>query len=244
MNKIDLIEIEDINDVFSFQLEMRDLDLPLKSLGRAMGYPGVEHIPPLYVGKIKDVLNQANQLVHIEAGFRIIPENLFQLRNEGIRCGKVELHTGKIIARQLKGSSTVAVFVATAGPVFDRWSREMFESGDFPAGYVVDCVGSEIAEGSADWLEKKLEDILAPRGLNRTNRFSPGYCGWDVREQQKLFSLLPGNFCGVKLTHSSLMVPIKSVSGIIGIGASVKKQDYPCALCDRKDCYKRRTVED
>jgi hypothetical protein len=47
--------------------------------------------------------------------------------------------------------------------------------------------------------------------------------------------------CGVRLTDSSLMVPIKSVSGIIGIGEKVRKLDYTCGLCDFKQCYKRKS---
>ncbi|MCK7538940.1 MAG: hypothetical protein MZV63_52410 [Marinilabiliales bacterium] len=46
-----------------------------------------------------------------------------------------------------------------------------------------------------------------------TNRFSPGYCGWDVAEQHKLFSFFKDNFCGITLTESALMNPVKSVSG-------------------------------
>ena len=74
-----------------------------------------------------------------------------------------------------------------------------------------------------------------------TNRFSPGYCGWHVREQPDLFSLFPTPHpCGIHLTDSCLMVPIKSVSGVIGIGPNVKKLEYSCGLCDYKNCYKRR----
>ena len=69
---------------------------------------------------------------------------------------------------------------------------------------------------------------------------SPGYCGWHVSEQQLLFPLFEGQTCGVRLTDSSLMVPIKSVSGIIGLGKEVRRLDYTCGLCDFKQCYKRR----
>ena len=81
---------------------------------------------------------------------------------------------------------------------------------------------------------------MAKEGLNITNRYSPGYCGWDVSEQQKLFFLLPENCCGIRLTDSSLMLPIKSVSGVIGVGKTVRKTAYKCAVCDKEDCYLRR----
>ncbi|NSW95142.1 MAG: methionine synthase, partial [Bacteroidales bacterium] len=89
-------------------------------------------------------------------------------------------------------------------------------------------------------MQEDLERRLAAEGLNITNRFSPGYCGWDVAEQHKLFSLLPGNFCKIRLTESALMDPIKSVSGIIGAGLHVKRRPYTCNFCDMKDCIYRR----
>lgn len=76
---------------------------------------------------------------------------------------------------------------------------------------------------------------------HHTNRFSPGYCGWHVSEQHKLFSLFPApEPCGVRLTPSALMMPIKSVSGIIGLGSHVRRMDYTCGLCDYLQCYKRK----
>ena len=76
-------------------------------------------------------------------------------------------------------------------------------------------------------------------GLKITNRYSPGYCGWDTREQHKLFSLLPENSCGIRLTESALMLPIKSVSGFIGVGANVRFNPYTCKMCDAEFCVYR-----
>ena len=89
-------------------------------------------------------------------------------------------------------------------------------------------------------MQNDLEEQMSKEGKKITNRFSPGYCGWNVSEQHKLFSLLPGNFCGIRLTESALMDPVKSVSGIIGIGPDVRRMPYTCSLCDMKNCIYRR----
>jgi len=41
-----------------------------------------------------------------------------------------------------------------------------------------------------------------------------------------------------------LMNPIKSVSGLIGIGRDVKYSPYQCNLCDSKNCiyHNRKTL--
>jgi cobalamin-dependent methionine synthase I len=60
-----------------------------------------------------------------------------------------------------------------------------------------------------------------------------------VSEQQKLFSFFPENFAGISLSDSSLMNPIKSVSGIAGIGTAVKYLGYACDDCTQADCVFR-----
>lgn len=110
-------------------------------------------------------------------------------------------------------------------------------------GYIYDVVGSEIVEAAADLMQNDLQKAMISSGRKITNRYSPGYCGWDVAEQHKLFQLVPDNFCGIRLTESALMDPVKSVSGIIGIGENVKMNPYTCRLCDLKDCIYRKNRE-
>jgi len=76
-------------------------------------------------------------------------------------------------------------------------------------------------------------------GLKVSNRYSPGYCTWDVSEQKKLFSFFPDRFAGITLSDSSLMNPIKSVSGIAGIGKDIKHLGYVCDNCTVVDCVFR-----
>jgi cobalamin-dependent methionine synthase I len=109
-------------------------------------------------------------------------------------------------------------------------------------GYGLDAVGSAAAEACADSLESEVRAVAAAAGWKITNRLSPGYCGWVTQEQQKLFSLLPGDPCGIRLSSSSLMSPIKSVSGVIGLGPNVRYLDHMCDTCDMTTCYKRKAM--
>lgn len=133
------------------------------------------------------------------------------------------------------------MFLGTVGSEFDRWSKETFNGGDPLAGYIIDILGSEIAESIADWLSNRINIHVAESGMKCSNRYSPGYCGWSVAEQQKLFKFFPENFCEVSLMESSLMKPHKSVSGIIGIGTNIEWKEYPCDFCRVDHCYKNRS---
>jgi len=100
-----------------------------------------------------------------------------------------------------------------------------------------------LARSLWNWLwtgfNKKSQNFQKKKGLHITNRFSPGYCGWNVKEQHKLFQLLPPKFCGISLSDSALMIPIKSISGIIGMGDHVIVSDYPCDVCHEENCIYR-----
>ena len=147
---------------------------------------------------------------------------------------------GKIILHQLTGSEAYALFIATAGNEYVGYQHRLTDEGDMVRIYIADALGSVIAEKCADMLEICLQESIDKLGWHHTNRFSPGYCGWHVSQQQQLFPLFQGHTCGVRLTDSSLMLPIKSVSGIIGIGKEVRRLDYTCGLCNFEKCYKRK----
>ena len=148
---------------------------------------------------------------------------------------------GKIIMRQLRGSEAYALFICTSGTEYEAYLQRLKDNGDMVRVFIADALGSVIAEHCADQMEICLQESIDKLGWRHTNRFSPGYCGWHVSQQQLLFPLFGGQACGVCLTESSLMVPIKSVSGIIGLGEKVRKLDYTCGLCDFKQCYKRKS---
>ena len=151
-----------------------------------------------------------------------------------------DFEMGNIILRQLRGSEAFALFVCTSGLEFETYQHRLKEQSDMVRVFIADALGSVIAEKCADQMEKALQESIDKLGWKHTNRFSPGYCGWHVSQQQLLFPLFQGHTCGVTLTDSSLMLPIKSVSGIIGLGKDVRHLDYTCGLCDFKQCYKRK----
>lgn len=153
----------------------------------------------------------------------------------------LRFHTGKIVRRMLKGAHSFAFFIATVGNGPENLSRKLMEEGNYLEGYATDLIASVMVDAIADQIHKQVRNEAASLGMKVTNRYSPGYCSWDVSDQQKLFSLFPGNRCGITLSESSLMSPIKSVSGVIGIGKSVRYQEYTCDNCSMKGCQFRKT---
>lgn len=156
---------------------------------------------------------------------------------------------GRIISRQLERAEAYCFFICTAGEEYQEFMERFMKpeedasdgmGEDMFRAYLAHSIGSALVERCADKMEEVLQAQIDKLGWHRTNRFSPGYCGWHVMEQQKLFPLFKGETCGVSLTESSLMMPIKSVSGVIGLGKNVRYLPYTCGLCNYENCYKRK----
>ncbi len=148
---------------------------------------------------------------------------------------------GGTIQKMLRDSEYYVLFIATAGPGAETIAGEYMSGSDYLEGYISNLAGSVLAEEVAGKIHQKIGEEAIRRGMKITNRYSPGYCRWKVDEQQKLFSFFPENYCGITLSESSLMSPIKSVSGLVGMGRNVSFRNYTCEICSMKDCAFRRT---
>jgi len=227
------------NIIEQISLPFSQLKIKSSQIIKLLGY-SKQVIPTHILNTVNHLLADAEFYTDTKIGYKIIFDKDIKFNSEEFAYNNLIFKTGKIITEQLLGSNYIAIFLTTVGEKFDSWSRGLFDNGDFDQGYIADLIGSELAEAAADEVESIIQRIAKQNNLSITNRLSPGYCGWNVSEQKKLFSLLPDNFCGIKLTESSLMIPMKSVSGIIGLGKSVFKRPYPCATCNYTDCFKNK----
>ncbi len=225
--------------LFHYKPSFDELDISLDNIIRTMGYSN-GNMPDGFQQILEELVDESKKNVFPECGFLILPQNSCKASSGFVVLDGKEFRTDKIVAGSLKKISGAALFVATIGSEFDVWSKETFKNGDPLGGYIIDLLGSEIVESLADWVENKIKNHFAEQKLKCSNRYSPGYCGWSVTEQHKLFEFFTEEFCGISLTESSLMKPHKSVSGIIGISTAIEWKEYPCDVCTVEHCYKNR----
>jgi len=226
----------------TFQFEFKKLKMSASQIEDVMGYKEGED-RELVTDLVEEVLKEAEEICSVKAEYIIYDSVQFNSTDKSVEINNICFQVNRIVFGQIKKSSSIAIFLCTAGEEIGRRSREAMQERDLLKGYVYDVVGSEVVETAANLMENELEKAMTSAGKKITNRYSPGYCGWNVSEQHKLFQLIPENFCGIRLTQSALMDPVKSVSGIIGIGVNVKHNPYTCNLCDMKDCIYRRERE-
>lgn len=188
---------------------------------------------------IDEVFMNAPRLMQITGGYWVSEEVEMDNKLHTILVNGVPFNVKKIIFQQLKESERIAVFVCTIGDAVFEESRKLMKKNEMLHGYIYDIFGSLAVENAMEQVQNNLKHEMSKMGLGISNRYSPGYCGWTVAEQTKLFSLLPPGFCGISLTESCLMQPIKSISGIIGIGAKIRHRAYECEVCDASQCLYR-----
>ncbi len=223
----------------TYHFNYQELDIDPGMMEYLMGYSQPGSCPEPVTEMIHDILHKAPKLVDIKGGLLRIGPVEADRENRQLVCPGQVFNTGKIVTNHLRQSEEAAWFVCTVGEKLPGYSRILMEQGDIMEGYVVDVAGNLIVEKAMDKIQEILKKELAEEGLKTTNRYSPGYCEWDIVEQQKLFALFQEDYLGVRLTENSLMQPIKTVSGVIGIGKNVKNNPYTCDYCTQANCLYR-----
>lgn len=144
----------------------------------------------------------------------------------------------RILSKNLENIYRVFPFLVTCGTELHEWSASI---NDMVEHYWADV----ICEMALDSARKALSSDIKERfGVNKASRMNPGSLkDWPISEQKKLFGLL-GNTTesvGVALTPSFLMIPFKSVSGIL---FPTEESFESCQLCPRDNCPRRRAPYD
>lgn len=149
----------------------------------------------------------------------------------------------------------LALFAVTLGPRISAEIEQRHRANDLAQAYMLDSIASIAADRAAAILQDRWEDSLKrqsdgspaespqSRGGLRALRYSPGYCGWHVSGQRKLFDYLRPGRIGLSLRTSFLMDPLKSVSGVLVAGPK-EIHDFPdtynfCSDCDTRGCRER-----
>ena len=218
------------------------VEIDADALLKLAGYSDKRPAPPRLVRVAEQTIERARVLAR--------PRGIYEVHETtGTEDGAVALGTGrfsgKILARVLEGSDLAAVYAVTLGPDLDGEASRLSAAGDVLSSVLMDSAGSLILGRAAVAFVGKIYDAEAsPRGYSVTPPFGPGQCRWDLAEQRVLFDLIVPSRIGITLTDTYLMIPKKSVSGILGVGKpGAIFTKTPCQICSRKDCPGRSMFE-
>ena len=140
------------------------------------------------------------------------------------------LLSGSLARRMLAGCRQAALLICTLGAGFDAMLRT-WQARDMAGAAVLDACGSAWVETGCD----RAEAELAARypALYLTDRFSPGYGDLPLTLQDDFVLLLDGGRrLGVTVTESHLLLPMKTVTAVIGLADTPQPARIRgCAYC-------------
>jgi hypothetical protein len=156
-------------------------------------------------------------------------------RGDSIQIDHVVFHS-RALCRNLQNVERVFPVLATCGNEMDNF---VIDQDDMLKKFWRDGIKAQLLEAAINYAF----DLVSKRyGLGTTSAMWPGSGDaevWPTEQQKELFTLLgpAAERIGIVLTDSFLMVPNKSVSGIL----FPTEHDFrTCELCHRSDCPSRQ----
>lgn len=141
-------------------------------------------------------------------------------------------------------AGSLAFFAFTLGQAVSDLIESHFNGKKLAQGYMLDSIASFCADKASEAAQQiYLERLTAQDSATSSTRvlmYSPGYCGWHVSGQGKLFQYLQPEKIGITLNDSFLMIPLKSISGVLVAGDwEIHRftSNYPfCSQCKTRTC--------
>jgi hypothetical protein len=233
MRKVLKLSIEDVIPTTNEVLELQ-------------GMAGRKNLPAKITQLLDSALDIFRQLAEPQGIMEDFSMIDFPALYEGNRMNSPE---GPVLAL-VSQADAIALFAATMGDSLATKSSELFNQGGAALGYMMDAVNSSGAERLGRHMCHLFLEHL-PEGLRRSKElkaqyYCPGHCGWHISGQAKLFQTLQPEEIGMTLKPSFVMVPFKSISGVLVAGDMTIHRFQPsfsfCPQCKEHKCVQRLTL--
>ncbi len=173
-----------------------------------------------------------------------------QLTADTLQLDGIEFQSERLREHLREHRAESAVLVAvSAGVECEEHARQLWNEGRPDEYFFLEVFGSAVVEDLVARLSGRICALAGGQGLMAVPHYSPGYSGWDVAEQGRLFSLithrltqpLPGP---LEVMSSGMLRPKKSllaVCGLAPVSATVAvPAATPCEKCSFGPCSYRR----
>jgi hypothetical protein len=196
---------------------------------------------------VSRLVEEASDLYRTLAEPRGIREEVSAADFEGIYRGEGQNGHRTPLETVFPRAARLSLFAVTLGEALGRMIGDLFDENEPALGAILDAIASERADFAAERAAARFRDeIVRGRLLPDSTRvlaYSPGYCGWHITGQRRLFLALRPGRIGIRLNESCLMQPLKSVSGVLVAGPGAIHEfvdDFEfCGLCSTRQCRER-----
>jgi hypothetical protein len=180
---------------------------------------------------VRELIDFARPLLRPRAFFR--DAHIGRREEAALDIGGIRF-SSRVLVHNLEGTDLVFPFVLTVGGEMESAASS---AGDLLRQYYLESIADLALSAAAEGLKEHIQGVF---GLKNLGLMDPGSLeDWPIAEQAPLFSLLGDTEgrVGVRLTDSLLMLPRKSISGIL---FPSEESFTSCRLCPRIPCHGRR----
>lgn len=181
------------------------------------------------------LIAEARAIARPKAVYRLI---FIEDRTDNTIVADGHTFTSRILRVNLEGLHRAFAYVCTSGLELDAWVQAQ---GDMLAQFYADSISEAVLHSAVHDFTRRLSETY---GVGHMAPMNPGsLADWPISQQRVLFSFLGDvrGAVGVELTPSMLMLPAKSVSGIL---FAVEASFASCQLCPREGCPNRQMPYD
>jgi hypothetical protein len=215
---------------------------------RLLGYPQ-GHIP----GERAMELSAWARQWYAEFGqpWVYLREANLQVANDALRIDGTLFQSKQLHDHLLQAGAQRAILVAvSAGRACEEHARRLWEDSKPDEYFFLEMYGSAVVEHLMATMSGRICDLAEPNGFVAVPHYSPGYTGWDIADQNKLFDLIARGLQRplpepLEVMVSGMLRPKKSLLAVVGLalnssaGASHARV-VPCENCSFSPCNYRR----
>lgn len=215
---------------------------------RLLGYPP-DHVPD---GRARELAAWARTaFAEYSRPWLYLREAALHIGDGALLLDGVAFHSPKLYSHLLRSGARRAVLVAaSAGRGCEERAHQLWEEGKPDEYFFLETFGSAVVEHLVATASGRICDLAESGGLIAIPHYSPGYSGWDVAEQNKLFDLVARGRRGpfpeaFEVLPSGMLRPKKSLLAVFGLTertprALANTLLLPCENCSFSPCRYRR----
>ncbi len=208
---------------------------------RLMGYPDGARVSDPVLEVCREQISRVGEVADPWGGH-------VELRITGGDGDEVRIESGHVlnsnrVAGILRRSDSLAVYVVTLGSPATEEIHRLQTENFMPEVLAFDAAATVATGALLGKLRERICTEAAAHGCGTTIAYGPGYSGWEIHDMTKLFSCLRGEEVPVRLNDQLMMIPEKSLLGVVGIVPGGRRELIdvePCRLCDLARCSVRR----
>ena len=145
--------------------------------------------------------------------------------DQTLRLDGVEFHSQRLSDYfSQAGAARAALVMVSAGRSCEDQARRLWEESKPDEYFFLEVYGSAVVEHLVAGVSGRVCSLAESEGLMAVPHYSPGYTGWDIADQGKLFELIMAGMAQplpepLGVLPSGMLNPKKSLLAVVGLTA-------------------------